>query len=139
MAQAYASGHQSGIHRSMTSLDEDIPSATIPEGELSCESENLILLPSCDNDTDCVFITGLLPDDKLASSTRGDRILRYWCYGLHAFLVAIHAALVGMLSTHPEHRFSVAVDNTAATIALKVFLQAFYTVRLCVLAPWILT
>ena len=63
--------------------------------------------------------------------TRGGRttILYYWCYGLHSFLVGIHIVLVGMLFTHPEHQFSVSVDNITATIALKAFLQAFYLVR----------
>ena len=121
----------------MSSLDEDILSTTIREGESSSESENLILLPR-HIDTDSVLITALLHND-CPPPTRGDRTLRSWCYGLHVFLIAIHVALVGMLFTHPEHCFSVSINNTAATIALKVFLQAFYTACVHELVLWILT
>ncbi|KAF8417544.1 hypothetical protein L210DRAFT_3767241 [Boletus edulis BED1] len=113
MAEPYASGHQSVNHRSTSPSDDDIPSTTVREGDSSCET--------------------LFHDGSPASSTRPDRTLRSWCYTLHAFLVAIHAALVAVLFTHPEHRFSVSIDNTTATIVLKVFLQAFYTIYTAVL------
>ncbi|KAF8557205.1 hypothetical protein OG21DRAFT_379494 [Imleria badia] len=93
--------------------DEDIPSVTVRREELFCER--------------------LLHDDSLTASTRSNCTLRYWCYGLHIFLVAIHVVLVGMLFTHPEHCFSVSINNTTATIALKVFLQMFYTIYTAVL------
>ena len=136
MAEAYASGRHSGIYWSTSSFDEDMPSTTLREGDSSSESENLVFL-SRHIDTDSVLTTALLHNDG-PPQTRGDHTFRSWCYGLHAFLVAIHVALVGMLFTHPEHRFSVSINNTAATIALKVFLQAFYTVCLYELALWIL-
>ena len=139
MAEAYASGRQSGNHRSMSSLDDDIPSTTVREGDLSCESEHLVQPHSCHSDTESMFITALLHEDGHAPSTRGDRTLRYWCHGLHAFLVIIHTAFVTMLFTHPEHRFSVSIDDTTATIALQVFLQAFYSVCLPEFVSWILT
>ncbi|KAF8436199.1 hypothetical protein L210DRAFT_3762315 [Boletus edulis BED1] len=113
MAEPYASGHQSVNHRSTSPSDDNIPSTTVREGNPSYET--------------------LLDDGSPASSTRPDRTLRSWCYTLHAFLVAIHAALAAMLFTHPEHRFSVSIDNTTATIVLKVFLQAFYTIYTAVL------
>ncbi|KAF8431895.1 hypothetical protein L210DRAFT_3633500 [Boletus edulis BED1] len=113
MAEPYTSGHQSVNHRSTSPSDDDMPSTTVREGDSSYET--------------------LLDDGSPASSTRPDRTLRSWCYTLHAFLVAIHAALVAMLFTHPEHRFSVSIDNTTATIVLKVFLQAFYTIYTAVL------
>ena len=139
MAEAYASGRQSGSNRSMSPFDDDIPSTTVQEGDLSCESEHLVLPHSRHSGTDSMFTTALLRDGGQASLTRGDRTLHYWCYGLHTFLVVIHTALVAMLFTHPEHRFSVSIDNTTATIVLQVFLQAFYSVRLRELVPWILT
>ncbi|KAF8132778.1 hypothetical protein EV363DRAFT_1163290 [Boletus edulis] len=126
------------------------------------KSKHLVLLLSRKCNTDVLFTTVLLHDDSPASSTRSDRtLLRSWCYTLHAFLVAIHTALVAihtalvaihtalvaihtalvaihtalvaMLFTHPEHRFSVSIDNTTATIVLKVFLQAFYAICTAVL------
>ena len=137
MAEAHPSGRQSAIQCPMSSLDGDIPSTTIQEGESPSEGENLVLLLSRHIDTDNWLTTALLHNYG-PLLTRSDRTLRSWCYGLHAFLVAIHVALVGMLFTHPEHRFSVSINNTAATIALKVFLQAFYTVCLHELVLWIL-
>ncbi|KAF8123880.1 hypothetical protein EV363DRAFT_1271852 [Boletus edulis] len=118
MAEPYASGHQNINHRSTPLSDDDITSTTVREGDSSESCESKILLH----------------DDSPASSTRSDRtLLRSWCYTLHAFLVAIHTALVAMLFTHPEHRFSVSIDNTTATIVLKVFLQAFYAIYTAVL------
>ena len=82
-------------------------------------------------DQEYVFSTGLLYNDRQdRRPSRGDRTLRYLCYGLHVFLIVLHTVLVGMLFTHPEHHFSVSINNTTATIALKAFLQAFYSVRL---------
>ena len=78
------------------------------------------------------FFTVLLcHESQDGSLTRGGRttILYCWCYGLHSLLVCIHIVLAGMLFTHPEHQFSVSVDNITATIALKAFLQVFYLVR----------
>ncbi|KAF8431891.1 hypothetical protein L210DRAFT_3650725 [Boletus edulis BED1] len=138
MAEPYASGHQNVNHRSTPLSDDDITSTTVREGDSSesCESKSkhLVLLLSRKCNTDVLFTTVLLHDDSPASSTRSDRtLLRSWCYTLHAFLVAIHTALVAMLFTHPEHRFSVSIDNTTATIVLKVFLQAFYAIYTAVL------
>ncbi|KAF8123911.1 hypothetical protein EV363DRAFT_1546009, partial [Boletus edulis] len=133
MAEPYASGHQSVNQRSTPPSDDDIPSTTVREGDSSCESKHLVLLLSRKCNTDVLFTTALLDGGSPASSSRPDRTLRSWCYTLHAFLVAIHAALAAMLFTHPEHRFSVSIDNTAATIVLKVFLQAFYTIYTAVL------
>ncbi|KAF8132781.1 hypothetical protein EV363DRAFT_1072341, partial [Boletus edulis] len=133
MAEPYASGHQSVNHRSTSPSDDDIPSTTVQEGDSSYESKHLVLLLFRKCNTDVLFTTALLDDGNPASSTRPDRTLRSWCYTLHTFLVAIHAALVAMLFTHPEHRFSVSIDNTTATIVLKVFLQAFYTIYTAVL------
>ncbi|KAF8123918.1 hypothetical protein EV363DRAFT_1546024, partial [Boletus edulis] len=125
MDKPYASGHQSVNHQSTPPSDDDIPSTTVREGDSSCESKHLILLLSRKCNTDVLFTTALLDNGSPASSTRPDRTLRSWCYTLHAFLVAIHAALAAMFFTHPEHRLSVSIDNTTATIVLKVFLQHF--------------
>ncbi|KAF8132789.1 hypothetical protein EV363DRAFT_1472783, partial [Boletus edulis] len=133
MAEPYASGHQSVNHRSTSPSDDDIPSTTVREGDSSCESKHLVLLLSRKCNTDVLFTTALLDGGSPASSSRPDRTLRSWCYILHAFLVAIHAALAAMLFTHPEHWFSVSIDNTTATIVLKVFLQAFHTIYTAVL------
>ena len=127
----YASSRRSNDHSPMLS-EEDLGPSTVlegnPSGESRCFFATARALPILH------FSTVLLRHESQDSSdslTRGDRTatLRYWCYGLHSFLVVIHIGLVGMLFTHPEHRFSVSVNNTTATIALKAFLQAFYLVR----------
>ena len=85
------------------------------------------------------FVAALLQNNTQDhSQTRGNRTFRNWCYGLHVFLIAVHIVLVGMLFTHPEHSFLVSVNNIGATIALRVFLQAFYTVRLRELSRWMI-
>ena len=71
MAEAYASGRQSSNHRSMSPFDDDIPSMTVREADLSCESEHLVLPHSRYSDTDSMFTTALLRDGGQASLTRG--------------------------------------------------------------------
>lgn len=55
--------------------------------------------------------------------------LRGWCYSLHAFLCILHLVLLAMLWDHPEHAFTIPLDNSIWTTGLSAFLQAFYTVR----------
>ncbi|KAF8436211.1 hypothetical protein L210DRAFT_719085 [Boletus edulis BED1] len=145
MTEAYASSPHSGDHRPTSPYDEDIdiPSMTAQKGDLSFDTilhdgSQASLIRSDEDIPSTTIRKGdlhheTLHDGGIASLIRSDRTLRFWCYGLHAFLVVIHAGLVVMLFTHPEHRFSVSIDNTAATIALKAFLQAFYTAYTAVL------
>ncbi|KAG8215502.1 hypothetical protein J3R82DRAFT_9147 [Butyriboletus roseoflavus] len=114
MADLYPSGRHSSDRRSMLSSNENIPSTMGWEPDPSNE-------------------TLLHSETQDHSPTRGERTLRYLCYGLHVFLVAIHVVLVGMLFTHPEHSFSVSINNTGATIALRIFLHAFYLIYTAVL------
>ncbi|KAH0835538.1 hypothetical protein J3R83DRAFT_9238 [Lanmaoa asiatica] len=114
MVDLHLSGRRSSDRRSTSLSTEDIPSTTAWEPDPSSET---------------LFHNGT----QEHSPTRGDRTLRYCCYGLHAFLVAIHIVLVGMLFTHPEHSFSVSINNTNATIALRVFLHGFYLIYTTVL------
>ena len=58
-----------------------------------------------------------------------DIALHYWCYALHGFLLITQVALLAMLYSHPEHSVTLTFDNSALTIGLSAFLQAFYTVR----------
>ena len=132
MADLYPSGHHShGSDRwSTSSSNEDIPSTTVREPDPSSESEPLVLLHHII--TILIICTAALlhNDTQDRSLTGGNRTLRYWCYGLHALLPVVHVVLIGMLFTHPEHSFSVSINNTGATIALRVFLHVFYLVCL---------
>lgn len=55
--------------------------------------------------------------------------LHYWCYVLHAVLFFLQVVLLAMLWDHPERNITIAFENSALTIGLSAFLQAFYTVR----------
>ena len=110
--------------------DAVLTPTTVLEGDPSNESKCFLVTATAL--LSMHFSTGLLRHESHDGSlTKGGRTttLHYWCCGLHSFLVVIHIVLVWMLFTHPEHRFSVSIDNTTATIALKAFLQAFYLVR----------
>ncbi|KAG8217910.1 hypothetical protein J3R82DRAFT_6076 [Butyriboletus roseoflavus] len=112
MADFYPSGRHSSDRRSTSSNENITPTVWEPD-------------PSSE--------TLLYNDTQDHSPTGGDRTLRYLCYGLHAFLVAVHIVLVGMLFTHPEHSFSTSINDTGASIALRVFLHAFYLIYTAVL------
>lgn len=69
------------------------------------------------------------PQTHGSTTSTGAIALHYWCYILHGLLLVLQIILFAMLWSHPEHKVTVAFDNSALTIGLSAFLQAFYTVR----------
>lgn len=118
--------------RSSVSWNTKVPSATVRDTNPSTEYGKPPLVQGRHREHDNhSFAVVLVHNDGHDHRPlhRPNHTLRYWCYGLHAFLILIHIALFGLLFTHPEHRFSVPANSTVFTVGLSAFLQAFYTVR----------
>ncbi|KAG8215508.1 hypothetical protein J3R82DRAFT_9153 [Butyriboletus roseoflavus] len=134
MADLYPSGRHNSDRRSMSSSNENIPSTMGWEPDPSNESEHLDMLSPVK-----IMLTMDLSQRFSTARLRiipqlGASVPFAICAMVSMlFLVAIHVVLVGMLFTHPEHSFSVSINNTGATIALRIFLHAFYLIYTAVL------